>query len=105
MEGRVAIVTGASRGIGKKIVICLAEEGANVLFTDVSAERGHACEEELRARGLEVSFLLTNTSLAVDTEAMARAALDKYGRIDILCPNAGIFPQSLIEDTSELEWD
>ncbi len=105
MEGRVAIVTGASRGIGKGIVICLAEEGADVLFTDVSAERGHACEEELRARGLEVSFLLADTSLPADTETMARTALDKYGRIDILCPNAGIFPQTRIEDISEQEWD
>ncbi len=105
MEDRVAIVTGASRGIGKGIVICLAEEGAAVLFTDVSAERGQTSEEELRARGLEVSFLLADTSSATDTEAMAKAALEKYGRIDILCPNAGIFPQTLIEDISEQEWD
>jgi 3-oxoacyl-[acyl-carrier protein] reductase len=105
MEGRVAVVTGASRGIGKGIVICLAEEGAAVLFTDVSSERGLSCEEEFRARGLEVSFLLADTSSATDTEAMARAALEKYGRIDVLCPNAGIFPQTLIEDISEQEWD
>ena len=57
LEGRVAIVTGASRGIGKGIVACLAESGARVLFTDVNEEGGRQTEEEFRAGGFETLFL------------------------------------------------
>lgn len=105
MEGRVAIVTGGSRGIGKGIVSLLAEEGARVIFTDVARDRGEAAEAELRGEGLEVGFLEADTSRAADAEAAARQAVERYGRIDVLCPNAGIFPETRIEDTSEAEWD
>ena len=105
LEGKAAIVTGGSRGIGKGIVSLLAEEGARVLFTDISGERGSATEAELRGRGLDAAFRKADTSLAKDAEATARTALELYGRIDVLCPNAGIFPETRIEDISETEWD
>ena len=105
LDGKVAIVTGGSRGIGKGIVEVLARAGARVLFTDLSEERGNATVAEFRHAGLEVSFLKADTSRAADTEATARAAVERYGRIDILCPNAGIYPETRIEDISEAEWD
>ena len=105
MEGRVAIVTGASRGIGKGIVTCLAREGASVLFTDVSDDQGRATEQELRAAGLEVRYLHADTSNVADNEAVAKSAIEYFGRIDVVCPNAGIFPETRIGDISEEEWD
>lgn len=105
MEGKAAIVTGGARGIGKGIVSLLAEEGARVLFTDTSGERGSAAEAELRGRSLEVAFLEADTSRAADAEATVRTAVERYGRIDVLCPNAGIFPETRIEEISEAEWD
>ena len=105
IEGRVAIVTGGSRGIGKGIATCLAREGASVLFTDVSDDRGKATEQELRAAGFEVRYMHADTSSIADNEAAARAAIEHFGRIDIVCPNAGIFPETRIEDISGEEWD
>ena len=105
MEDRVAIVTGGSRGIGKGIVTCLAREGASVLFTDVSDDRGKAAEQELRAAGLEVRYMHADTSRVADNEAVASATIEYFGRIDIVCPNAGIFPETRIGDISEQEWD
>ncbi len=105
LDGRTAIVTGAARGIGKGIVTCLAEEGAKVLFTDLNVEGGKATEAELRGHGLEVAFLKADTSKSADVAAMVKATIDRWGRVDILCPNAGIFPETRIADISEQEWD
>lgn len=105
LKGRVGIVTGASRGIGKGIVACLVESGARVLFTDVNEEGGRETEAEFRDKGYDVMFLRADTSISGDIDNMVQAAVNGYGRIDILCPNAGIFPETSIEDTSEQEWD
>lgn len=105
LEGRVAIVTGAARGIGKGIVRCLAESGAKVLFTDVNAEGGQATEAEFRDEGFDIAFLCANTGVSAEVDRMVQTAIDRWGRVDILCPNAGIFPETRIADTSEQEWD
>ncbi len=105
MDGRIAIVTGAARGIGKGIVICLAREGASVLFTDISNEAGKATETELRDAGFDVGYVHADTSRVAYNETVAAMAMDRFGRIDVLCANAGIFPETLIENITEAEWD
>lgn len=105
LKGRVAIVTGARRGIGKGIVKCLAESGAKVLFTDIDDEDGPNTQAELCDAGHDVRFLRADTSTQEDVDAMAAAAISAFGRIDILCPNAAIYPQTNIEDISAEEWD
>jgi len=105
LEGRVAIVTGAARGIGHGIVTCLVESGAKVLFTDVNSQRGSEAEAGFLKNGYDVKFLLADTSVASEVDTMVQTAIDAFGHIDILCPNAGIFPETSIEDTSEEEWD
>ena len=105
LQDRVAIVTGGSRGIGKAIVRALAAAGARVLFTDVDGASGESAAADLRGEGLDAVFLLSDTSRRPDTLAMAEATLDRWGRIDILCPNAAIFPATRIEDIPEAEWD
>ena len=105
MTGKVAIVTGGSRGIGLGIVTSLAQEGAKVVFSDVIRDLGETAEATLTGQGFDVWFRPSDTSRQDDTEALAGAAIARYGRIDVLCPNAAIFPETRLEDISEEEWD
>jgi 3-oxoacyl-[acyl-carrier protein] reductase len=91
LNGKVAIVTGGSRGIGRAYVEGLADSGAAVLIADVLEEEGRATAEALRAKGQQAEFRRTDVSGLDDTEAMARAAAEAFGGIDILVNNAAIF--------------
>ena len=106
IENMVAIVTGGSKGIGKAIAKLYAEEGAKVLIVyhsdDASAQR---TKEEIETAGGKVSIFKGDVSVKTDMEAMAEKAIGLYGRIDILCSNAGIFPLTPISDITEKEWD
>ncbi len=105
LAGKVAIVTGGSRGIGLGIVSLLAQEGAKVSFTDVNQERGEAAAQALQGDGLEVNFLLSDASRQAAVDAVVADTTARYGHIDVLCPNAAIYPETRIEDISEDEWD
>jgi 3-oxoacyl-[acyl-carrier protein] reductase len=105
VEGRVAIVTGGARGIGRGIVEALAKAGARVLLTDLDEATATVTERELKQEGGDVAFFQSDTSRPDDARAMAQAAIERWGRIDILCPNAAIYPATAIEDISESEWD
>lgn len=105
MAGKVAIVTGGSRGIGLGIVGLLAQAGAKVVFSDVNRELGEKAEQVLTGQGHDVWFQHSDTSRREATEALAEAVIARYGRIDVLCPNAGIYPETRLEDISEEEWD
>jgi len=106
LTGKVAIVTGASRGIDKAIAKLYAQEGARVLLTyvqdDSSAQETLA---EIEAAKGEASLFQGDVSQKVDTVKMAVEAMRRYGSIDILCANAGIYSSSKIEEMSEEEWD
>jgi len=109
LEGKVAIITGAGHGIGRAYALGLAREGARVLAADID----QAAEETARqivAAGGEALAVRTDVADQQSTEAMARAAADRWGRIDILVNNAAIFatiPISRVgfEDVSVDEWD
>ncbi|MFS8533124.1 3-oxoacyl-ACP reductase FabG [Sphaerobacter thermophilus] len=105
LEGKVAIVTGAAKGIGKGIARVLAAEGAKVVIADVDEARGMATAEELRQAGHEVDFIRTDVTKRSDAEAMASFAVSRFGGLHILCANAGIFPSARIEDMTEADWD
>jgi len=105
LEQKVAIITGASKGIGKGIAKVFAREGAKLLLVARSAGELERTAAEIRADGAEVSLACADISHAPDMKKMADAALKAYGRIDILCQNAGIFPSTRIEDMSEAQWD
>src|ERR671938_407029 len=101
LEGRVAIVTGAGHGIGRAYALGLAEEGARILAADI---------DQTAAAGGEALAVRTDVADVDSTEAMARAAADRWGRIDILVNNAAIFatiPISRVgfEQVSVEEWD
>jgi 3-oxoacyl-[acyl-carrier protein] reductase len=106
IAGRSAIVTGGTKGIGKGIARVMARAGANVLVTgrnQVDAERAVA---ELEALGSgKVAYFLGDVADPASCRAMAQAAVDAFGGIDILCANAGIFPDSKLATMSEEDMD
>ena len=105
LAGKTAIVTGAGRGIGRAVAGVFAREGARVLAVNRSPEAGRCTTDEIAAQGFEASFFRADVRRKEDMERMAQACVARYGRIDILCLNAGIYPNALIADMTEAMWD
>lgn len=105
LHDKVAIITGASRGIGKGIARVFAAEGAKILIASRDAESGNRVVKEIRNQNGEAAFVRADVSSWPDAEAMARSAVERFGRLDILVSNAGIFPSARIETMSEADWD
>lgn len=100
LEGRVALVIGSSRGIGKGIAQRFAEEGAQLVLGDTDLEAGTATAEAIGA-----VFTPLNVASFTEVEAAVALAVKSHGRLDIIVQNAGIYPWQLIEDTSPNDWD
>lgn len=106
LEGKVAIVTGAARGIGKAIALKLASEGANIAFTDLNIDdNAKATEAELKALGVKAKGFASNAALFEETHAVVEEIVKEFGRIDILVNNAGITKDGLMMRMSEMQWD
>ena len=106
LEGKVAVVTGAARGIGKAIAIQFAKEGANVAFTDLAIdENGKKTEEELNALGVKAKGYASNAANFEDTHKVIDQIMQDFGRIDILVNNAGITKDGLMMRMTEQQWD
>ena len=106
MTGRVVIVTGGSKGIGKGIARVFANAGAKVLICSRNIAEGEAAAKDLVANtGAEVSAFKADVTKLDEMQALADAAVERYGGLDVLCANAGYFPQTKIEDLSVEEWD
>lgn len=105
LAGRVAVVTGASKGIGRAVAKLYATEGAKVLATFQADRKSAEAAEEIEVAGGIVSFLQADVSNKTDTERVAREAMKLYGRIDVLCSNAGVYPAAPLESMTEDEWD
>ena len=106
LKGKVALVTGSSRGIGRAIALALAVEGADVAinFMNRAAEAGTA-ELEIRKLGRQCASIQANVSIANDVSRLARITEERLGRIDILVNNAGIARPQPIEVIREEDWD
>ena len=106
LEGKVALITGAARGIGKAIALKFAEEGADVAFTDlVINEAAEQTVAELEAFGHKVKAYASNAASFDETHAVVDEILKEFGRIDILVNNAGITKDGLMLRMSEQQWD
>ena len=106
LEGKVAIITGASRGIGRAIAIKYAEEGARVAFTYLSSEeKAKVLEEELRGRGVEAKGYKYDAADFKAAEALVMDVLKDFGAIDIVVNNAGITRDNLLMRMSEEQFD
>lgn len=106
MDKKVALVTGASRGIGRQIALTLAREGAFVIINyNGSEDRAREVEETIRREGGEAVIRRCNVSSFSETEQMAKEIVKEYGRVDILVNNAGITRDGLIMKMSEEDFD
>lgn len=106
LEGKVAVITGAARGIGKEIALKFASEGADIAFTDlVIDENGKKTEEEIAAYGVKVKGYASNAADFAATEEVVKQIKDDFGHIDILVNNAGITKDGLMLRMTEQQWD
>ena len=105
LRGKVAIVTGAARGIGKSIAMKLALAGANVVIADVEEEMAKSAAKEISQKGSETISVMVNVSSLSSVEEMVKKTLDKFGRIDILVNNAGVTRDALVMRMKEEDWD
>ncbi|MBC7228748.1 MAG: 3-oxoacyl-[acyl-carrier-protein] reductase [Thermoflexales bacterium] len=106
LSGKVAVVTGASRGIGRAIAIELARRGARVIVNyHQNAEAAEEVVAAIRADGGEATAIQADVSDAAQAQALIQAALDAYGRIDILVNNAGVTRDRLILMMSQEDWE
>ena len=106
LDGKVAIVTGASRGIGEAIALKLAEHGASIAFTYVSSDdKAKALEEKLRASGVKAKAYKSNAGVYAECEAMVNDVVKEFGTIDICVNNAGISKDNLLLRMTSEQWD
>ena len=106
LEGKVALITGAARGIGKAIALKYASEGAHIAFTDlVINEVAEETVRELEAFGVTVRAYASNAADFEATQAVVEQVVADFGRIDILVNNAGITKDGLVMRMSEAQWD
>jgi 3-oxoacyl-[acyl-carrier protein] reductase len=108
LENKVAIVTGAARGIGEGIALKFAEQGAHVAFTYVSessAEKAKALEEKLSALGVRAKAYRSNAGNFADCEALVSDVVKEFGTVDICVNNAGISKDNLLLRMTPEQWD
>ena len=103
LDGKVALVTGASRGIGKAIALRFASEGANIAFTDLKVNPETV--DEIAALGVKVRAWESNAASFEDTARVVGEIVEEFGRIDILVNNAGITKDGLMLRMEEGQWD
>ncbi len=106
LEGKVALITGAARGIGKSIALKFASEGADIAFTDLRRDENmEATEKEIEALGVKAKGYSSDASNFAQTEEVVAKVKEDFGHIDILVNNAGITKDGLMMRMSEAQWD
>jgi len=106
LSGKTALITGASRGIGKAIALKFAENGANVAFTDIRYDEfAQNLENEIKKFGVKVKGYASDASNFADTDKTVTEITNEFGTIDILVNNAGITRDTLLMRMSESDWD
>ena len=106
LQGKTAIVTGATRGIGKGVALKLAEQGANIAFTYVSSsEKALALENELHGYGVKAKAYKSDASLKKDSEELIKDVIENFDSIDVLVNNAGITKDNLLMRMNEEDFD
>jgi len=106
LDGRVAMITGGARGIGKAIANTLALQGANIVVVDLHKEMAEETANEIATKtGREAIAIEADVSNQESVKAMVKGALEKFGKVDILVNNAGITRDGLIMRMSEKDWD
>lgn len=102
---KVAVITGASRGIGRSIALALAAQGAAIVAVDMDQVSTEAVVAELQAAGAKALAVVGNVTVPADVEQMFDAAIEAFGRVDILVNNAGITRDGLLMRMKDEDWD
>ena len=105
LKGKVALITGAAQGIGKSIALLLAQNGANIVVSDINLERAEETAREIESIGSKAMAVKVDVANLKEVEQMVEAVLEKFGKIDILVNNAGITRDKLILRMTEEDWD
>lgn len=105
LEGKVAIITGSAEGIGEGIARFFAEQGARVLLLDKSAPKNDAVAQSLRDAGHQADSFIADVRQSTCVDKAFETAMKRYGQIDVLINNAGIYPRHSFIEISEEEWD
>ncbi|MHB9027921.1 MAG: SDR family oxidoreductase [Candidatus Latescibacterota bacterium] len=106
LQNKVALITGGSSGIGFATALAFYQEGARVVITDIAADAGEEAAKSIREAGGEAIFVQTDVSQANAVEAMVRKAVEKFGRLDCACNNAGIEgKQAPVDVSTEENWN
>ena len=105
LAGKSAVITGAAKGIGRATADLFATEGARLVATDIDAAGLERLREDLDSRGAECATVVGDVSKPDDARRMIEAAVEHYGRLDILVANAGIIPLRTITEATPEDWD
>ena len=104
-KDRIAVITGASRGIGRSIALALAAQGATIVAVDIDQAATDAVVAELKAAGGKALGVVGNVTVPADADRMIDAAMEAFGRVDILVNNAGITRDGLLVRMKDEDWD
>lgn len=105
LEGKVAVITGAASGIGRGIAVHLCGMGAAVVLLDIDQQKGQAVTSEIASQGGKALFIPADVCSAEDCKRAIAETLEAFGKIDVLCNNAGVAIRKSVQDLSEDEWD
>jgi len=105
LEGKVALITGGTSGIGSATAVRFAKEGANVAITGRNDERGAQVVKDIIANGGDGLFIRSDVRFSADCRQAVDQTLERFGKVDILFNNAGVFHPKSIPDCTEEEWD
>jgi len=106
LEGKVALITGGARGIGRAIALAYASEGAHVAFSDLKYDEiAEALEKEIENFGVKGKGYASDASSFESSEELVNKVAEEFGRIDILVNNAGITRDNLLMRMTESDWD
>jgi NAD(P)-dependent dehydrogenase (short-subunit alcohol dehydrogenase family) len=103
--GRSAVITGAAKGIGRATAELFAAEGARIVAGDIDNDGLSRLRDRLESRGAEFAAVVGDVSKPEDAKSMVEAAVDRYGRLDILVANAGVIPLRTIVEAGPADWD
>ncbi len=105
LKGKIAVITGGARGIGKEMALLFAREGARICICDISDESIQTAVKDIESAGTEALGVKVDVTNFSQVEEMAQKALDKFSKIDILINNAGITRDNLLLRMKEEDWD
>jgi len=102
---KVAVVTGGAQGIGRAIALGLAREGAKVVVADLQAEKARNVANEIQSLGTEALAVEVDVASEIAVKRLANETFNRFGRVDVLVNDAGIYLKSLVVDITEENWD